>query len=79
MIDDELLVSRKDIFQEDMILETMSQHSIILCLQRDDTTMSQVRVMFDNIIDHIPSVEDRLNLNANIVESNEFEAAIVRI
>lgn len=77
---DELLLSRKDDQQVDKLLETMAQlDSITLCLQRDDTTMAQVRVMFDTVIEHMPNMENRLKPDADIVESKEFEAGIVHI
>lgn len=62
----------------DFRIDTISQlDSIVLCLQRDDTIMAQVKVLFDTAIEHMPNMKNSLDSNSGIVESKKFEAAIV--
>lgn len=48
-------------------------------LQAESTTLSDVRVLFDAIIDKFPSTRGRLSSNAGIVNNVDFESAVVKV
>lgn len=77
---DDLIPSRKE---HDGILDLCktlgSLDSVTKCLQKDSTTISEVRALFDTVIIHYPTTEPRLGPTANIVENPEFESALVKI
>lgn len=76
---EESLLLRKEDQQVDAIWETMKKlDSITLCLKRDNTTVSQVRVMFDTVILHHAEMEDSLKNNADIVECKDYESELVK-
>ncbi|OWZ10459.1 hypothetical protein PHMEG_00016690 [Phytophthora megakarya] len=53
-------------------------NSICKHLQKDDTDMAQVRVLFDSVKAEYPVMSDYLKAGAKIVHSPVFESAIVK-
>ncbi len=53
--------------------------SITKVLQRSSITCSEVRVLFDRMIEKFPETQSRLSSTANIVHDVAFESAIVKI
>ena len=54
-------------------------NAICLALQDDECTMSDVRRMFDTVIEDYPDATRRLGENAEIVRAPCFESAVVKI
>ena len=54
-------------------------NSVQIELQRNSTTMADVRVLFDAVIEKYPQTCYRLKPDAKIVKSPEFESAIVKV
>ena len=48
-------------------------------LQADDTTLADVRALFDHVIDSFPTATPRLQPDANIVHSPDFESGLVKL
>ncbi len=53
--------------------------SVTKSLQRDNITMSQVRTLFDAVIDEHPSTKEYLQADAAIVLHPNFKTAIAKI
>lgn len=53
--------------------------SVTNTLQQDSTTVHDVRVMFDAVIEEYPQTHSKLAANASIVHSPIFESAIVKV
>ena len=53
--------------------------SATMALQRDTTTMAEVRAMFDAIAKEYPIVEKRLAADADIVLDRNFESTLVKL
>eukprot|EP00171_Calliarthron_tuberculosum_P021796 IDg21796t1 len=53
--------------------------SVTKTLQRDNISCSEVRALFDGMIDAYPSTKARLSANAKIVHSPNFESGLVKI
>ena len=54
-------------------------YSVSRALKDDTTTMSDLRTLFDAVIDEFPETANRLNSSAHIVLYSEFEKAIVKL
>ncbi|OWY99028.1 hypothetical protein PHMEG_00030046 [Phytophthora megakarya] len=63
-----------DVLDSLMLLEDSTQR-----LQRKDLTLLTARDIFDEALIDFPELADRLKADANIVESTNFEAAVVKI
>ena len=48
-------------------------------LQKNSTTLGEVLVLFDKNMDDFPNLDSRLRLDADKVEIDDFEAAVVAI
>lgn len=53
--------------------------SVTKRLQQDSTTLADVRLIFDAVIENFPETSERLKPDATIVQSVTFEAAIVKV
>ena len=53
--------------------------SVTMALQRETTTMAEVRALFDAIAKEYPIVEKRLAADADIVLDKNFESALVKL
>eukprot|EP00954_Amorphochlora_amoebiformis_P013792 1082635-Amorphochlora_amoeboformis.AAC.1 len=54
-------------------------NSVTLELQREGISMAEERCLFDHVISDFPLMKRHLGPNAKIVESPDFESAIVKI
>ena len=62
------------------LLDTMQKlESVTKKLQDPKLTMSDVKVLFDFVIDSFPGMSHYLSPNANIIQDPVFERAIVKI
>lgn len=52
---------------------------ISLSIQKNDTTLGMVRVFFDTVVEEFPQLANRLNADADIVHSKDFETGTVLI
>lgn len=50
-----------------------------VCLQRDDITLSEVRALFDTVLEKYPSTAFRISPSSPIVESPNFESGMVNV
>lgn len=48
-------------------------------LQHEATTLAEVHGLFDTVMEHFPSTVHWLSSDAEIIESKEFESAIVKL
>ena len=48
-------------------------------LQKDDTSLADVRCLFDTILEDFPEMECRLGTTAAIIYQPEFETAIIKV
>lgn len=77
---DDLMPVRRETQQLELLCSTLSElDSVTKCLQRDNTTMAEVRALFDTVIEHYPAMKSRLGPTAEIVECPAFESAVVLI
>ncbi|OWY94818.1 hypothetical protein PHMEG_00035344, partial [Phytophthora megakarya] len=53
--------------------------SITLRLQRDDTDMAEVRLMFDALITEYPVIGEHLKQSAKIVRTPAFESGVAKV
>ena len=53
--------------------------SITKALQSEKTDLSDVRVLFDNVIKKYPSLTTYIGAEAEIVHNSSFESALVKI
>ncbi|ETM00843.1 hypothetical protein L917_02486 [Phytophthora nicotianae] len=53
--------------------------SVCKVLQDDRTTMADVRVLFDQVIDDYPVMASHLRSSAKIVQSPTFEGALIKV
>ena len=64
----------------DYLLQQMEKlESVTKALQRNDTTISDVRAMFDAVVESYPETSGKLSSRAAIVHCAEFESAIVNL
>lgn len=76
----ELILERKENQEIETLMHLMkSLDSITICLQRDNAKLSEVRVLFDTVINLVPELNDRLKSDADIVECINFETAVSKI
>ena len=47
--------------------------------KKDDYTLSEVRVLFDTLIEKVPELSRYLQENANIVHNRHFENGVVKV
>ena len=64
---------------ENLLRELEDFQSVTKKLQEDNITMSQVRVLFDGLIDEYQSCSHHLSSNATIIYSPVFEKGIIKI
>lgn len=77
---DEMSLSPQENRRVDTIMERLKDfESVTKALQKDDTSLSEVRAIFDEVIDKLPETDCRLSSTANIVHCVWFESAIVKI
>ena len=77
---DELELSLSETRQVDSLVKNLEVfESVSKELQRDGTSLSDVRAVFDALMDEYPNLSDRLKWNANIVHRPEFESALVKL
>ncbi len=70
---------REDIQIDELIVLLRDLDSVTKALQKDSVTLLECRVLFDAVIQKIPSTTSRLNPNADIVCSPQFESSIVKV
>lgn len=70
--------------RENTVIITLSKtleelNSVTIMLQKEDIDMSDVRYLFDNIIESYPELNSHCGKNASIIHSVDFENTIVKI
>lgn len=77
---DDFILSAKENRDIDSLLEELKDlESVSKTLQDDSTTMSDVRSLFDAVLESYPICEERLSPSAPIVLDKVFESALVQI
>jgi hypothetical protein len=78
-VSDLLPNNREDREIEDLLTRLKNLDSVTLALQKENTSMADVRGLFDVVIEEYPESACRIGANADIVETPVFEAAGVKI
>eukprot|EP00171_Calliarthron_tuberculosum_P004916 IDg4916t1 len=78
-VDNKMPSARENRKIEDVLKVLGDLNSVSLCLQKESTSLADVRALFDTVIDDFPELEIRLGKNAEIVGCKEFESAVVLI
>ena len=78
-LDDLMLLSSESRRLDAMVDQLKNVESVTKTLQDTATTMSDVRDMFDSIMEDYPETEIRLSATAPIVHKPTFESAVVKV
>jgi hypothetical protein len=78
-LDEKLLNNRQNRDVDSLIEELNDLNSVTLELQRDDITISEVRGIFDYVLEKYPMLYDKLSPCADIILDKHFETGIVKI
>jgi len=78
-INELLLTPQEDVSVDLLLKELKDIDSVTKILQARCTTLSDVRALFDALIDQYPNMKPFLKADANIVHSKQFESGIVKI
>ena len=65
--------------KEENDLQLQKFNSVTIALQRESIDISEVRVLFNEIIRHDVNMATYLSSNADIIHSKTFESALVKI
>lgn len=57
----------------------MKRYSVMIKLRANDTTMQDVLILFDTIIEDFSSIDDRLKPDAEIILLSKFESTVTKI
>ncbi len=78
-IDEHVPTYREQKHMDSLCAKLQDLDSVTKALQRDSLTISEVRELFDAVIEKFPHTETRLSSNAKIVRDPAFETGIVKI
>ena len=77
---DEFLLSIPENRRFDFIIERLKTFECVSKeLQKDKTSISDVRIIFDTLIDRFASTANQLGSNATIVHCKHFESGVVKL
>jgi len=77
-IDELMLTHLENVSVSHLLRDLNDIDSVTKAVQSRSTTISDVRALFDALIENFPIMEDYLKTDANIVHSSSFESGIVK-
>ena len=78
-IDKTTPTSRQNRDKDSLVNQLKDLDSVTKSLQRDYATLTDVRVLFDTVIEEYPETKERLKQNADIVFDAVFERAVLSV
>ena len=77
---EELVLSKRENKKiEELCVQFRELDSVTQHLQSEECTISEVRLLFDGVIEAYPRTNSRLNANADIIRNRNFETGVCKI